>query len=198
MLKLLVFLLYFFSHEKVFANTNLIKAFNDYYYSHEISPFECGLNIENFLKKVERLKIADPNEFTVFYMTSDNAWTFHKVAATASRWGNEVAQGVLFQNFDFHVFALYNDLVFDFHLNKTPTVIKLENYLQKMFIPAHKFMPFGPSYRVRGEGPYYTPEAAYNELKNSKFELLRRDINGLLKDTGIKYSYEQLNRGYFR
>ena len=54
--------------------------------------------------------------------------------AVEARWG-DLRKGVWHMNYAFHFFLIYRGKVFDFSFAQEPTVLPLEDYFNRMYIP---------------------------------------------------------------
>jgi hypothetical protein len=195
MKKFILFLTFFCSYS--FAQID--KYFKEYFYEGELSARHCGQNISNFIQYLAKNNFKDVTNIDVVSMTSpSHPWSFGRVVSIQSRWSDKAQGEIAHQNFDFHVFAIYKGLVYDFHFTKEPTVVPLDEYLERMYVPSVGFAINGSSFRVRGMGPIYTPQHALDELKDSNFKMSKSNSRGdfILQHENV--SYDKLLNDYFR
>ncbi len=145
------------------------REFTDFYYSNQISSRHCGRNISNFVKHLESKKI-DTSEIDVIKITAEaTVWGFGKIIALNSRWGRELS-GHFVENWGFHVIATYRGQVLDFSFGKEPSLLSMDEYLERMFIASEPLLLYGSTFRIRGEGPYYSIEQSKDHTAGLVFE----------------------------
>jgi hypothetical protein len=151
----------------------LRAEFETFYYSPAIDPIRCAQNVQLFADHL-RSKGLLPYEFTTLDIRNhDGFWGFGQLIALNARWGTPLAQGLRLQKWSFHAVGLHNGLVYDFSYGVTPTVMPLDQYIESMFqVPEHHtdIMPYGPSFRIRGEGPAYLRKHSIEEMKSAVFK----------------------------
>jgi hypothetical protein len=176
MKKLLLVLLIFQSFTSlVFAGIK--EDFEKFYYSDILSSRHCGQNISHFMQFLDQQGNFREDIVVLSFSAPQHSWSFGLLPALNSRWGRTY-DGYRRDNWSFHVIAVIDGLVYDFSYNDRPTLIPLKDYLHDMFIPNESFMINGDTFRVRGQGPYYTTEHALAELPYFRFRVLSPDHKG--------------------
>lgn len=158
------------------SEKELKEEFEFFYYKGKLSSRHCGRNINNFILYLNERGYSTDELHTVHITGERTRWSLGRVMAINSRFGNEI-EGNFLENWYFHVVAMFKGKIYDFSFNKTPLILRAKDYLNKMFVPQNPFMPWGSSFRIGGEGPYYTPEIARDEVKFLHFKITKS--NGL-------------------
>lgn len=155
------------------ATQGLEGLFEDFFYDTEVRPGECRDNISNWVGDLKQrgLDVRGIYGVRIDLDPSQPSWTwsFGRVHAMRDRWG-QAREGNFYTPWYYHVIAIDHrwgqGLVYDFSFTKTPRVLPLWDYLREMFIPNPPFALHGESFRLRGEGPLFTEELAWRELKD--------------------------------
>lgn len=178
-----------------YASAGIANHFVDFFYHEQISSRHCGKNISDFMKYLNQ-KGESLQDFSIITITAPHhIWSFGNVVALNSRWGTE-KEGILHENWAFHVIAVHRGKVYDFSFNQTPLILPLRMYMQKMFIPKKSFAINGDTFRVRGKGPIYTAQDALEELQHYRFKILLTDSSGVFKEIENEVSYSNFMKRY--
>ena len=161
------------------SEAQMQKEFKRFYSEGPLSSRHCGRNINNFIIYLKQQGYAIDKIDTVNITGERTRWSLGRVMALNSRFGSEV-EGHRLENWYFHVVAIFKGKVYDFSFDQAPLVLNLADYLEKMFIPHQAFMPWGATFRIGGEGPYYTAEHARAELAQMRFKISHNDGKGNL------------------
>jgi hypothetical protein len=174
-----------------FATANVANLFEEFYYSDAISSRHCGQNINNFIKYLAQKGHYHPDIKVLYYDAPGNPWGFSQIVALNARWGKEIA-GSFHSNWVFHVVTVLHGKVYDFSFNDTPRVLPIKRYFEEMLVPKRPVAIYGPDFRVRGQGPYYTPERAIEEVKRHQFRIIHTEPNGRETRLVDKLDYRQM------
>lgn len=180
----------------IMAQTSINSQFEQFFYSTNISSRHCGRNIDKFIRQLKSQGFQT-NEIKTVRITSHSPWGFGMVMAMNSRWG-KLTEGNFHENWNFHIIALHEGLVYDFSFHQGPQVLPLQDYLERMYIPVKPFMPYGPTFRIQGNGPYYTPAIAKSQINSSfVFEIMEYNSRNELR-TVEKLDYNEIIKYYAR
>ena len=185
-MKKFIFTLLLILSFSVLADPRIEKAFERFYFEGPISDRHCGQNISSFIQTLAKSGLYQPSMQVISFKAPHHAWSFGNIVAVNSRWGT-LKGSSYHQNWIFHVIAILDGKVYDFSFDRKPRVIPLKQYLREMFIPKEAFAINGMSFRVRGQGPYYTPAHAEDELDYYEFKTMSVDSKGNFKElkTGL-------------
>jgi len=165
-MKKLFYVILFLYGTSVFAQSDIKKLFKDFYYSTEIDSRFCGKNVTRFLKYIKNEGI-DLKRLQIVHISAPNStWGFGKLIALSSRWGKQI-DNHFHANYQFHYIALTDQgIVLDFSFNNEPTPLPLKRYLNEMFVAKGPIDLYGETFRINGQGPYYTREISLQNLDN--------------------------------
>jgi hypothetical protein len=102
---------------------------------------------------------------------------FWSSVAVNARWGT-LNNGSSHQNWGFHVIAIIDQKVYDLSFNEAPLILSFNDYLDSMFIPKIPFAINGETFRVGGDGPFYSAEYAMEELQHYQVKIMKSDKDG--------------------
>ncbi len=179
------------------SNASIPERFEEFFYSPEISSRHCGNNISHFIKYLFQKGEAVKNINVISITAPDHDWSFGRVVAVNSRWGTKI-ESSLHQNWSFHVVAIIDGFVYDFSFNEQPLILPLKKYMQQMFVPKSPFAINGETFRVRGQGPYYTSAHATSELAKFKFKTFSTDSRGVFTAIESEISFNDFMNKFDR
>ncbi len=141
-----VFALYFICASAFAADTKkLNKIFEDTFWTIYQSNY-CGRNIENFSTEAVEQNVDLKNAY-IMEIRNAGFDMFGLVAALAAREEGRLIEPrtskppfrtIGYSNWNFHVVLIADGLVYDYDFMNKATVLKLEDYLDQMYVPLEK------------------------------------------------------------
>lgn len=176
------------------ANSRIDELFKEYYYNPVVVPRLCFQNISNFAKYLHENDAYDEDIRVIDFSAPGAAWTFYMLVPFMSRFGDDIS-GMSESRWYSHFIMILDNKVYDFSFKTEPTILPVDEYFEKMFIPKVQVMLFTPDFIVRGKGPYYTPEMARTVLYDEMRFLVREaDQNGHFSERESSFKYNDFKK----
>ncbi len=169
----------------------LDRHFESFYDSPELEPRFCGRNIDAFIASLKRENALPPDLRRVVIRAPKSAWhPASMLIAMNSRSASRRRDEPRLEMWYFHVIAVSGGQVYDFSFDEFPRILPIAEYFEAMFVYDRPYPIFGPSFRIRGKGPNYTPEDARAEYADFTFEIERPTVDGRTEVEATLESFE--------
>lgn len=189
-----VLAVYFLCTSVFAADTNrLTKIFTDTFWTIYQENY-CGRNIENFSIEAINQNVDLKNAY-IMEIRNGGFDTFGMVGALAAREEGRLIEPastrppfrtIGYSNWNFHVVLMSDGLVYDYDFMNKATVLKLENYLNEMYIPLKNRND--PKWKKDKLGPY---KISLYPIKD-----YLQAVRSRTSTTDVAYVYDKYLRDY--